>query len=74
MHAHKDEDLSRRDDLWSWLYMLAELLEGEGRRAAQAGLVTFVCLALLVAVQCCWQLFMVNCLANIVCLWFWPHL
>jgi tau tubulin kinase len=29
VHAHKDEDLSRRDDLWSWLYMLAELLEGE---------------------------------------------
>jgi hypothetical protein len=29
VHAHKDEDLSRRDDLWSWLYMLTELLEGE---------------------------------------------
>ncbi|KAF6259282.1 kinase-like domain-containing protein [Scenedesmus sp. NREL 46B-D3] len=28
VHAHKDEDLSRRDDLWSWLYMLTELLEG----------------------------------------------
>jgi hypothetical protein len=30
VHAHKDEDLSRRDDLWSWLYMLTELLEGAG--------------------------------------------
>lgn len=29
VHAHQGEDLSRRDDLWSWLYMMAELLDGE---------------------------------------------
>lgn len=28
VHAHRAEDLSRRDDLWSWLYMLTELLDG----------------------------------------------
>eukprot|EP00878_Enallax_costatus_P020656 GHUV01021844.1.p1 GENE.GHUV01021844.1~~GHUV01021844.1.p1 ORF type:complete len:498 (+),score=214.25 GHUV01021844.1:903-2396(+) len=28
VHAHKGQDLSRRDDLWSWLYMLAELVDG----------------------------------------------
>lgn len=30
LHAHRNEDLSRRDDLWSWFYMLLELVEGEG--------------------------------------------
>jgi hypothetical protein len=29
VHAHRNEDLSRRDDLWSWFYMLTELVEGE---------------------------------------------
>lgn len=29
VHAHREQDLSRRDDIWSWLYMLAELLDGE---------------------------------------------
>jgi tau tubulin kinase len=29
VHAHDDKDLSRRDDLWGWFYMLVELLEGE---------------------------------------------
>lgn len=28
VHAHRNEDLSRRDDLWSWFYMLLELVEG----------------------------------------------
>lgn len=28
VHAHRNEDLSRRDDLWSWFYMLTELVEG----------------------------------------------
>jgi hypothetical protein len=32
VHAHRDEDLSRRDDLWSWFYMLLELVEGEAAR------------------------------------------
>lgn len=36
VHAHRDEDLSRRDDLWSWFYMLLELVEGEA--ASQHGL------------------------------------
>eukprot|EP00775_Hariotina_reticulata_P009220 gene9220-9385_t len=30
VHAHRDEDLSRRDDLWSWMYMIIELIDGEG--------------------------------------------
>lgn len=30
VHAHRNEDLSRRDDLWSWFYMVLELVEGEG--------------------------------------------
>jgi len=29
VHAHRNEDLSRRDDLWSWFYMVLELVEGE---------------------------------------------
>jgi tau tubulin kinase len=29
VYAHRNEDLSRRDDLWSWFYMLLELVEGE---------------------------------------------
>jgi tau tubulin kinase len=29
VHAHRNEDLSRRDDLWSWFYMLLELVEGK---------------------------------------------
>ncbi|GFH32519.1 protein kinase domain-containing protein, partial [Haematococcus lacustris] len=28
VHAHAHGDLSRRDDLWSWLYLVAELIEG----------------------------------------------
>mmetsp|Transcript_12 Transcript_12/g.20 ORF Transcript_12/g.20 Transcript_12/m.20 type:complete len:607 (-) Transcript_12:283-2103(-) len=28
VHAHMDMDLGRRDDLWSWLYCVVELLEG----------------------------------------------
>jgi tau tubulin kinase len=30
VHTHDDKDQSRRDDLWSWYYVLVELLEGEG--------------------------------------------
>ena len=29
INAHEDRDLGRRDDLWSWFYVLVELLEGE---------------------------------------------
>lgn len=29
IYAHKEQDLGRRDDLWSWLYCLVELLDGE---------------------------------------------
>lgn len=29
MHAHQQLDLSRRDDLWSWFYMVVELLDGK---------------------------------------------
>lgn len=29
VHAHAEQDLGRRDDLWSWLYCLVELLDGE---------------------------------------------
>ena len=29
VHAHEDRDLSRRDDIWSWLYMIVELIEGD---------------------------------------------
>lgn len=29
VHAHLEKDLSRRDDLWSWFYVLVELLEGQ---------------------------------------------
>lgn len=32
VHAHRNEDLSRRDDLWSWFYMITELVEGETAR------------------------------------------
>lgn len=32
VHAHRNEDLSRRDDLWSWFYMITELVEGEAVR------------------------------------------
>ncbi|EFJ45567.1 hypothetical protein VOLCADRAFT_118310 [Volvox carteri f. nagariensis] len=28
VHAHAEQDLGRRDDLWSWLYCTIELLEG----------------------------------------------
>jgi len=28
VHAHLDQDLSRRDDLWSWLYILVEITDG----------------------------------------------
>lgn len=28
VHAHLHQDLSRRDDLWSWFYMVVELLSG----------------------------------------------
>ncbi len=28
VHAHLGQDLGRRDDLWSWLYCVVELLEG----------------------------------------------
>ena len=28
LNAHAGEDLGRRDDLWSWLYCVAELAEG----------------------------------------------
>lgn len=29
VHAHYNQDLSRRDDLWSWFYILVELVDGE---------------------------------------------
>jgi len=29
INAHEDKDLGRRDDLWSWFYILVELIEGE---------------------------------------------
>ncbi len=29
VHSHEEQDLSRRDDLWSWLYMVVELADGE---------------------------------------------
>jgi hypothetical protein len=29
IHAHQELDLGRRDDLWSWLYCLVELLGGK---------------------------------------------
>lgn len=32
VHAHQQRDLSRRDDLWSWLYMLVELITGKRGR------------------------------------------
>ncbi|CAL8462189.1 g1720 [Coccomyxa elongata] len=28
IHAHLKQDLGRRDDLWSWLYIVVEMLEG----------------------------------------------
>jgi serine/threonine protein kinase len=28
VHSHDSRDLGRRDDLWSWFYMVVELLEG----------------------------------------------
>ena len=28
LNAHKDEDLGRRDDIWSWFYMVVEMIEG----------------------------------------------
>lgn len=28
LNSHNDSDLSRRDDLWSWFYILVELIEG----------------------------------------------
>ena len=28
MHAHQQQDQSRRDDLWGWFYCLVELVEG----------------------------------------------
>ena len=28
INAHLKLDLSRRDDLWSWLYIIIELIEG----------------------------------------------
>jgi len=29
VNAHHDKDLGRRDDLWSWFYILVELIEGK---------------------------------------------
>jgi hypothetical protein len=29
VHAHRQQDLSRRDDLWSWFYLLVECVDGE---------------------------------------------
>ena len=29
VHAHRQQDQSRRDDLWGWFYCLVELVEGE---------------------------------------------
>jgi hypothetical protein len=29
LNAHAGEDLGRRDDLWSWLFVVVELAEGE---------------------------------------------
>lgn len=29
VHAHLGQDLSRRDDLWSWFYILVEMVDGE---------------------------------------------
>ena len=31
VHAHRELDLGRRDDLWSWLYVVVELLDGGSR-------------------------------------------
>jgi serine/threonine protein kinase len=28
LNAHEDKDLGRRDDLWSWFYVLVEMIEG----------------------------------------------
>mmetsp|Transcript_28568 Transcript_28568/g.80539 ORF Transcript_28568/g.80539 Transcript_28568/m.80539 type:complete len:640 (+) Transcript_28568:506-2425(+) len=28
VHAHHEQDLSRRDDLWSWFYILVEMVDG----------------------------------------------
>ena len=28
VHAHHGQDLSRRDDLWSWFYILVEMVDG----------------------------------------------
>lgn len=29
LNAHEDRDLGRRDDLWSWFYILVEMIEGK---------------------------------------------
>ena len=34
VNAHLGKDLSRRDDLWSWLYILVEMLDGAAYAAA----------------------------------------
>ena len=35
LNAHEDRDLGRRDDLWSWFYILVEMIEGTEKKERQ---------------------------------------